>query len=218
MEAKRDYRKRLGYLAFAIVFIAAANALMVDSNVGSAVWMASGVNISKLINVDYGTTLFFYAIIVSVVNQFLLKKFDGHVFISNLLFSVPFSYLMGFFTKLYLPLHIERLGLFWQVVIDIIGLLGVSIGASIYQRCNIIQHPNDELAYILRFKYLHGSAGWGQVFSYLPPVTIMVICYFLTGKIYSVGIGTILAIFFQGYMIGKADFLVIPSLKHHYNL
>lgn len=218
MQSKGDFKKRMWYLAFSIIFNAASNALMIDSNVGSAVWMASGVNISNLIKVDYGTTLFIYAILVAITNQILLGKIDGHIFISNILFSLPFSYLVGFFTKLYIPLHLEQMGMFWRILIDVIGLLGVSMAVSIYQRCNIIQHPNDELAYLLRFKYLHGSAGWGQLVSYSPPIIIMIICYLVSGKIYAVGIGTVLAIFFQGYIIGRMDKLVIPSLKHHYNL
>ncbi|APX73343.1 hypothetical protein M5C72_03135 [Companilactobacillus allii] len=208
----------MGFLIFAIVLDAAANALMIDSNVGSAVWMASGVNISHLINVPYGTTLFVYAVLVTVANQMLIGKFDGHIFISNLLFSLPFSYLVGFFSSLYLPLQLDHLNIFFRIILDILGLIGVSVGTSIYQRCNLIQHPNDELAYLLRFKYLHGSAGWGQLISYTPPVTIMIICFATTGRLLSVGIGTILAIFIQGIIIGISDKLIFPSLKHHYVL
>jgi len=213
-----SFKKRMGFLIFAIILDAAANALMIDSNVGSAVWMASGVNISHLINVPYGTSLFVYAVLVTVANQILIGKFDGHIFISNLLFSLPFSYLVGFFSNLYLPLHFDQLNIVLRVTIDIIGLIGVSVGTSIYQRCNLIQHPNDELAYLLRFKYLHGSAGWGQLISYTPPVTIMLICYLSTGKLLSVGIGTLLAVFIQGIIIGISDKIVVPSLKHHYVL
>jgi len=213
-----SFKKRMGFLIFAIILDAAANALMIDSNVGSAVWMASGVNISLLINVPYGTTLFVYAVLVTVANQILIGNFDGHIFISNLLFSLPFSYLVGFFSNLYLPLHFDQLNIVLRVTIDIIGLIGVSVGTSIYQRCNLIQHPNDELAYLLRFKYLHGSAGWGQLISYTPPVTIMLICYLSTGKLLSVGIGTLLAVFIQGIIIGISDKIVVPSLKHHYVL
>ncbi len=213
-----SFKKRMGFLIFAIVLDAAANALMIDSNVGSAVWMASGVNISHLINVPYGTTLFVYAVLVTVANQMLIGKFDGHIFISNLLFSLPFSYLVGFFSSLYLPLQLDHLNIFFRIILDILGLIGVSVGTSIYQRCNLIQHPNDELAYLLRFKYLHGSAGWGQLISYTPPVTIMIICFATTGRLLSVGIGTILAIFIQGIIIGISDKLIFPSLKHHYVL
>ncbi len=177
--------------------------------------MASGVNISSTLHVPYGSTLFVYAILVSIANQILLRKFDGHIFISNLLFSLPFSYLVGFFTYLFQLLHFGTLNIFLRIVIDVVGLVGVSAGTSIYQRCNLIQHPNDELAYLLRFKYLHGSAALGQTLSYTPPVVIMIICFAVTGKILAVGLGTILAVFIQGLIIGWSDKLIFPSLKHH---
>lgn len=208
---------RLGYLTFAIVLDAFANSLMINSNMGSAVWTASAVNISKMLNSSYGMTLFVYAVIVTFVNQLLLGKFDGHIFVSNLLFSLPFSYLVGFFSAVLDPFQLNNLPLILRLLVDILGLIGVSVGTSIYQRCNLIQHPNDELAYLLRFKYLHGSAGWGQLLSYTPPVIIMIVCYVITGKILSVGIGTVLAMFCQGIIIGLSDKIVLPSLKHHYS-
>lgn len=211
------FKVRLGYLIFAIVLDAFSNAVMIDSNMGSAVWMSSAVNISAFLHSPYGTTLFVYAVIVTIANQILLRKFDGHIFISNLLFSFPFSYLVGIFSNVLNPLNLNQFPFVIRLLINILGLIGVSIGTSIYQRCNLIQHPNDELAYLLRFKYLHGSAGWGQLLSYTPPVVIMIICFILTGNILSVGIGTILAMFFQGVIIGISDKIVVPSLKHHYS-
>ncbi|WP_229239910.1 DUF6198 family protein [Companilactobacillus futsaii] len=211
------FKIRLGYLIFAIILDAFSNAVMIDSNMGSAVWMSSAVNISAFLHSPYGTTLFVYAVLVTIANQILLRKFDGHIFISNLLFSFPFSYLVGIFSNVLNPLGLNQLPLLMRLMVNILGLIGVSIGTSIYQRCNLIQHPNDELAYLLRFKYLHGSAGWGQLLSYTPPVVIMIICFVLTGNILSVGIGTILAMFFQGVIIGISDKIVVPSLKHHYS-
>lgn len=211
------FKVRLGYLIFAIVLDAFSNAVMIDSNMGSAVWMSSAVNISSFLHSPYGTTLFVYAVLVTIANQILLRKFDSHIFISNLLFSFPFSYLVGIFSNVLNPLGLNQLPLLMRLVVNILGLVGVSIGTSIYQRCNLIQHPNDELAYLLRFKYLHGSAGWGQLLNYTPPVVIMVICFAMTGHILSVGIGTILAMFFQGVIIGISDKIVVPSLKHHYS-
>ncbi|WP_201307417.1 DUF6198 family protein [Companilactobacillus farciminis] len=208
------FKIRLGYLIFAIVLDAFSNAVMIDSNMGSAVWMSY---ISSFLHSPYGTTLFVYAVLVTIANQILLRKFDGHIFISNLLFSFPFSYLVGIFSNILNPLGLNQLPLLIRLAVNILGLVGVSIGTSIYQRCNLIQHPNDELAYLLRFKYLHGSAGWGQLLSYMPPVVIMAICFAMTGHILSVGIGTILAMFFQGVIIGISDKIVVPSLKHHYS-
>lgn len=214
---KESFKRRLGFLIVAIVLDAFSNAVMIESNMGSAVWMSSGVNISSFLHAPYGTTLFIYAILVTIANQILLRKFNAHIFVSNLLFSFPFSYLVGIFSNILNPLNWGQFPFIIRLLINILGLIGVSIGTSIYQRCNLIQHPNDELAYLLRFKYLHGSAGWGQLVSYTPPVTIMIICFILTGRILSIGIGTVLAIFFQGIIIGMADKIVVPSLKHHYS-
>lgn len=212
----RDFKRRLGYLIFAIALDAAANALMIQSNLGSAVWTASAVNSAQLLKISNGTTLFGYAILVTIANQLLLRHFDGHIFISNLIFALPFSYLVDFFVYLLQPLHISQLNFPLRLICDITGLIGIAIGISIYQRCNLVQHPNDELAYLLRFKYLHSSAGWGQLISYLPPFLVMLICYLTTGHLVAVGIGTLLAIFSQGWIIGWADQLVVPSLKHHF--
>lgn len=215
-KTNQDFKKRMGYLIFAIILDAAANSLMIQSNMGSAVWTSSAVNVSTLLHVSNGTTLFVYAILVTIVNQLLLRHFDGHIFISNLIFAFPFSYLVDFFVYLLQPLQLGQLSLPLRLVCDVTGLIGIAIGVSIYQRCNIIQHPNDELAYLLRFKYLHGSAGWGQLVSYLPPFMVMFICYLISGHLVAVGIGTLLAVFTQGWIIGWADRLVVPSLKHHF--
>jgi hypothetical protein len=50
------FKVRLGYLIFAIVLDAFSNAVMIDSNMGSAVWMSSAVNISSFLHSPYGTT------------------------------------------------------------------------------------------------------------------------------------------------------------------
>ncbi len=217
VHSQQDFPRRLGYLVFAIVLDAAANALMINSNLGSAVWTASGVNLAQALQVSYGTTLFGYALVVTVANQFLLRHFDGRMLISNLIFSLPFSYLVNFFVWLYQPLALGQLPLFWRLLVNLLGLFGVAAGVSIYQRANVVQHPNDELAYLLRFKYLHGSAVWGQLLSYTPPILVMLGCRLVTGHLTAIGIGTFLALTVQGFVIGWSDQHLIPSLKHHYS-
>lgn len=106
--------------------------LMINSNMGSAVWTASAVNISSVLHSTYGTTLFVYAVIVTIANQILLKKFDRNIFVSNLLFSLPFSYLVGFFSDILNPLQLNNLPVVWRLLVDILGLIGVSVGTSIY--------------------------------------------------------------------------------------
>ena len=75
-------------------------------------------------------------------------------------------------------------------------------------------HPNDEFSYLIRFKFVHGSAAWAQCLSYLIPVAIIIICLFKTHRLLAVNIGTFFALFFQGSIIGWADLHVFSKLKH----
>lgn len=88
-----------------------------------------------------------------------------------------------------------------RLLLDIIGLYCVAMAVSMYARANLIMHPNDDLAYIIRFKYIHGSAVLSQWLSYIPPVVIISASYFFTGKLYAIGFGTIFALLFQGSMM-----------------
>ena len=156
MAKMQDFGQRMRFLAFSIVLNSAANALTISTNLGSAVWTGSSVNLANWIHVPLGTTLFGYGIVITLMNQLLLGKFDRRRLISNLLYIVPFSYLVEWIGYFWDWLGVGRLSLTGRVIVDIIGLFGVAFAVSIYQRCNIIMHPNDDLSYIIRFRFLHG--------------------------------------------------------------
>lgn len=215
MAKMQDFGQRMRFLAFSIVLNSAANALTISTNLGSAVWTGSSVNLANWIHVPLGTTLFGYGIVITLMNQLLLGKFDRRRLISNLLYIVPFSYLVEWIGYFWDWLGVGRLSLTGRVIVDIIGLFGVAAAVSIYQRCNIIMHPNDDLAYILRFRFLRGSAVVAQWASYIPPVTIIVLSYIFTGQLHAIGFGTVLALVAQGAVMGWSDYHVFPQLKHH---
>ena len=211
----QDFGQRMRFLAFSIVLNSAANALTISTNLGSAVWTGSSVNLANWIHVPLGTTLFGYGIVITLMNQLLLGKFDRRRLISNLLYIVPFSYLVEWIGYFWDWLGVGHLSLTGRVIVDIIGLFGVAFAVSIYQRCNIIMHPNDDLSYIIRFRFLHGSAVIAQWASYLPPVIIIVLSYLMTGQLHAIGFGTVWALVTQGIVMTWADQHVFPSLKHH---
>ncbi|MDT7013640.1 membrane protein [Levilactobacillus namurensis] len=215
MAKMQDFGQRMRFLAFSIVLNSAANALTISTNLGSAVWTGSSVNLANWIHVPLGTTLFGYGIVITLMNQLLLGKFDRRRLISNLLYIVPFSYLVEWIGYFWDWLGVGRLSLTGRVIVDIIGLFGVAFAVSIYQRCNIIMHPNDDLSYIIRFRFLHGSAVIAQWASYLPPVIIIVLSYLMTGQLHAIGFGTVWALVTQGIVMAWADQHVFPSLKHH---
>ncbi|VDG20028.1 YczE/YyaS/YitT family protein [Lactiplantibacillus mudanjiangensis] len=210
-----DFRQRFWFLVFSILLNSAGNALTIATNLGSAVWTGSSVNLANWIHVPLGTTLLLYGIVVTILNQLMLGHFDRRRFISNLLYILPFSYLVEFIGYFWQWLGVGTLPLGIRLVINLIGLLAVAAAVSIYQRCNLIQHPNDDLSYILRFRFLHGSAIIAQWVSYLPPLTITVVALLVTGQLRAIGIGTVFALVAQGAIMGWSDTHVFPSLKHH---
>lgn len=201
MAKMKDFKQRLYYLGLSIIINSAGNALAISSNLGSAVWTGSAVNLSKWVNIPLGTTLFGYGIIVTLSNQLLLGSFDRRRFFSNLLYTVPFSYLVALFTFIFNSLGVPGMDFYVRLLLDIIGLYCVAMAVSMYARANLIMHPNDDLAYIIRFKYIYGSAVLSQRLSYIPPVVIISASYFFTGKLYAIGFGTIFALLFQGSMM-----------------
>lgn len=201
MAKMKDFKQRLYYLGLSIIINSAGNALAISSNLRSAVWTGSAVNLSKWVNIPLGTTLFGYGIIVTLSNQLLLGSFDRRRFFSNLLYTVPFSYLVALFTFIFNSLGVPGMDFYVRLLLDIIGLYCVAMAVSMYARANLIMHPNDDLAYIIRFKYIYGSAVLSQRLSYIPPVVIISASYFFTGKLYAIGFGTIFALLFQGSMM-----------------
>ncbi|QEA52646.1 YczE/YyaS/YitT family protein [Loigolactobacillus coryniformis] len=215
MAKMQDFRQRMDFLVLSIFMNAAGNGLTIATHLGSAVWTGSSVNLSNWIHIPLGTTLFIYGIVITIVNQLLLGHFDRRRLVSNLLYTIPFSYMVSFFTLVWNWLGVPQLSLVWRLVIDTLGILILSAAVSIYQRANIIMHPNDDLSYILRFKFLKGSAILGQWASYTPPLLITVMAFVATGKLEAIGYGTVLALTAQGVLMKWSDGHVFPQLKHH---
>lgn len=214
----KDFKQRMDFLGLSILMNAAGNALTISTDLGSAVWTGSSVNLSNWIHIPLGTTLFIYGIVITVANQIILGHFDRRRFFSNLLYAFPFSYLVSFITLFWNWVGVPHYGLVAKVVLDTVGILVIAMAVSIYQRSNILMHPNDDLSYILRFKFLHGSAILGQWVSYVPPILITVVSVIATGQLKAIGYGTILALVAQGAMMSWSDTHVFPQLKHHVDI
>jgi uncharacterized membrane protein YczE len=230
-----DVKQRLFWLVVSIVLNAASNALAIATNMGSAVWTASGVNLSHWVahssdpvraNLVLGNVLVLYGVAVAIFNILLTRQIDWGRLVRNILFVVPFSYLVQWIVPFWrdwlkisqLQTNFQHPGqLFLAIILDIIGLFGVAVSVSLYQRANLIMHPNDDLSYILRFKYLRGRASAAQWASYVPPLAITALCFFVNHQqLWAFGFGTVWAFLTQGYAQGWADEHVVPHFKHHF--
>lgn len=97
---------RFFFLFVSIFLNAFSNALTVSTNMGSAIWTASAVNLSHWVHLSLGNALFLEGIVVAVANLFLLGRFDYFRLIRNLLYITPFSYLLAGFEHFFISLGV----------------------------------------------------------------------------------------------------------------
>ena len=77
-----------------------ANALTVTSDLGSAIWTASAMNLRLQLLFRLGTILFGYAILVQILNLIIRREIHHEMVFANLLFAITFSYFIQFWSSL----------------------------------------------------------------------------------------------------------------------
>ncbi|MET1249420.1 hypothetical protein ABWW58_11570 [Sporolactobacillus sp. STCC-11] len=209
-----SHNENLVYFMISIIFNAFGNALTVSLNLGSALWTASAVNFTALTSIPLSLILFASGVLVIIINALIIGKIDWHRIIGNMIFMVPFSYLIGLISAYLVAIGINELPLIVRVALDIVGVCFISLAISIYQRVNLMLHPCDDLMQIIRFKFFKGSATVAQLVTFSPPIVIILICWIDAHQLYAINIGTIFALLFQGSLVGVFDKTVFPTLKH----
>ena len=195
------------------------SAKVFPSFLGSAYWTAAETNFGIAFHWNLFWAFLILGIVITVLNAILVGRWDWGRALGNVIFMVPFSWLIQTFYTLFtttikLP-EAHSIGLIiLYVLINFFGVSLIAIAISIYQRVNLVLHPADDLMQILRFKYFKGAAGKAMWDSYIPPTIMGVIAFAITHQFTYYGIGTIFAFLFQGNITGLADNRVFPSLKH----
>lgn len=220
MKAKNDAplcsRQLIGYFVFSILLNGFGNGLTVAMNLGSALWTASAVNLAHALHLTLLTVLLAEGVAVVLFNASVLRRLEWRRIAGNFIFMIPFSFLVSWFAQLIGMTPLVALPLMWRVVLDLFGIVCTGVAVSIYQRLNVMLHPNDDLMQILRFHFLHGNAALAQPLSYVPPITLILICVLATRQAYALNIGTLFSLVAQGAIVGLADRVVFPQLKHRH--
>lgn len=183
---------------------------------GSAVWTASAVNYSRWFNVNVGILLFIIGFLNTVTNQILIKHWDWPRFVGEIAYVCFFSYFVSLFVTVFNSFGIGALPIIIRAVLSCLGIVFFCIAISLYQRANILMHPNDDTTNILRFFYLRKSAVAAQLVDFIPPIVAMIVSFAVTKNLYAVNVGTIFSILFNGLIIQTADKYVWPKLKHNF--
>ncbi|MFD1394115.1 hypothetical protein ACFQ3L_11105 [Lacticaseibacillus jixianensis] len=204
------------FLVFSILLNGFGNGLTVCMNLGSALWTASAVNLSHTLHWSLLVVLLVEGVAVTGTNVLFLGRFQWRRVLGNLIYMFLFAYVVAFFADVLALTPITHWPLAVRVALDIFGLACIGVAISVYQRVNVIMHPNDDFMQIIRFKWLHGRAGVAQPVSFIPPIMISLLCFAVTRQLYAINIGTLFSLTCQGFVIGAADRLVFPKLKHRH--
>ncbi len=213
-KTKISAARQVSYFVISILINALGNALTVTLNLGSALWTASAVNLSHLLPLSLAVIMAAEGVGLVILNAIILGKIEWQRIAGNLLFVFPFSFLIGRMVVLLGFLHITGLPLLVRIILDILGIVFIGIGISIYQRLNIILHPADDFMQILRFKFCRGHAAWAQLLSFTPPIMLLILTVSCGVPLAAINIGTLFALLFQGSVVGIADKVVFPHLPH----
>lgn len=79
-------------------------------------------------------------------------------------------------------------------------------------------HPNDDTTNIQRFLYFKGRVGKAQLVNFLVPIVVLVITTIISHHLYSVNVGTVLCVLFNGPLIGFADRHFWRGLHHNFRV
>lgn len=209
---------RLVALVCSLVLNACGNALCVSSNVGSGFWTAAAVNLHAAFGFDVGVMLFCIGLTNALTNQVLIRRIDVPRFVGEIGFVLCFSYFVDLFTTIFTAIGMPSWPWLVRMFISLLRVTTFCIAISLYQRANILMHPNDDTTNILRFMYLKGNATAAQLIDFVPPILIMVVTFFFTHQVQAVNVGTIYSFFMNGILIATADRLIFPKLVHNFKV
>lgn len=197
---------------------ALGNGLTVATNVGTSPWTASEVNIAQLVGTSVGLPMFCVGVLVAIVNQLLIRQWDPLRFFGEIGFIACFSYFVNVFVAFFTWLGVPHLPFLLRAVLCFLGVATFCCAISIYQRANLIMHPNDDTTNILRFLYCHNRVVVTQLVNFIPPIVIMVVTFLISGHLYAINIGTLFALLANGPLIGFFDRHVWHGLTHNFRV
>lgn len=216
VEKQNSTITRISALIVGLVTNALGNGLTISTNMGAAPWTAAEVNLAALFHLSVGMTMFIAGVLVAITNQLLIRQWDKWRFIGETIYIACFSYFIDLFLAIYKQLGVPQLNIIWRTVLCFAGICIFCAAISIYQRANIVMHPNDDTTNILRFLYLHGHVAQAQLINFLIPITVILLVFMFTRRIDSINLGTLMCILFNGPLIGIADRHVWHGLHHNF--
>ncbi|HJE45910.1 YczE/YyaS/YitT family protein [Levilactobacillus namurensis] len=210
--------QRVLALILGLVINALGNGLTVATNMGTSPWTASEVNLGHLFGTTVGWPMLVVGVLTAVINQLLIRHWDTWRFVGEVAFISCFSYFVNTFVAGFTRLGVPDLPVIPKIVVCLLGVVTFCCAISLYQRANLIMHPNDDTTNILRFLYFNGRVMTAQIVNFLVSVAIIILTVLFTHRLYSVNIGTLFCLLGNGPLIGLSDRYIWPGLRHNFRV
>lgn len=214
MNANNSMTTRVFALLLGLVVNAFGNGLTVATNMGAAPWTAAEVNLAYLTHLSVGMVMFIVGVLIAVANQLLIRQWDKWRFFGEVAFIAGFSYFIDVFIAFFSWVGIPHWPLLVRIVLCFTGVVIFCAAISLYQRANLIMHPNDDTTNILRFIYFKGRV----VVAQLVPLVAIIVTVVFTHHVYSVNIRTVFCLLCNGPLIGIADRHLWHGLHHNFRV
>lgn len=192
--------------------------LCIVGAMGSGIWTASAINLHAWQGWHIGMILTVTGFLSALLNQFLLHHLDLPRFLGEILYAVFYGSFVSLFSDFFAWLGLGSWPVVARAVLSCLGVVSFGIAISLYQRANLIMHPNDDTTNLLRFYYLKGNATLSQLVDFIPPIGLIFISWYFSGHVLGINIATIFSILFNGVIIAWADTHIWPHLKHNFTV
>ncbi|MGM0110032.1 hypothetical protein [Enterococcus sp. DIV0187] len=187
--------------------------MAISVDMGSVIWMASGQGIAEILNMSIGNALILFGCFVAILGCFLNKKIDVKRNVYNIIFMILFSYLVEFMVYILTFFRICTFPFLAKFILMILSLVLISIAVALYQKADIVLHPNDELMLIVRNQFTKNNATKAQALVYIIPIGASLLAHAISGKWIGIGVGTVMSILFQGPIIDLCDCLLFSKRR-----
>ncbi|GAF38878.1 hypothetical protein FC83_GL001538 [Agrilactobacillus composti DSM 18527 = JCM 14202] len=217
MEKNTKTERWLG-LIIGLLLNAMGQGLCIVGAMGSGIWTAAAINLNNWQGFNIGWVLIAFGFLNAVINQFLIRRLDLPRFIGEVLYAIFYGYFVNIFTWLFTILGVGSWPIVARAFVSCFGVFTFGVAISLYQRANIIMHPNDDTTNILRFKYLKGNATASQLIDFVPPVILIIISWIFSKQLLGINIATVFSMAFNGVIIAWSDEHIWGHLKHNFKL
>ena len=195
---------RVLFYSVGLVVLSIGITLNTKSNLGVSPIISIPFSIANILNLNFAAMTFIvYAVFVLI--QFIIKGKNRDLKdILQIPFSLLFSVLINYFGEIF---NFNYTTIWQNLLLLFVAIIVTAIGAAMTVNMNLVPNPADGLAQAIG-DILKKGLGFGKnALDITCVVTTCIIGIVLTGKIFAIGIGTLIAMIGVGRVIAVFNFI-----------